>query len=1021
MKPASPAAMAWAVILNNLRDTAQSTRDSREARQSIRAADRYNAVDSPDNDISERPPSIKPFSSLQRRSSTGSDASQQSTLLEEISDTIAYAVVDGGDPVAFLAGNAVGKGSVFEVVTAIATEYCTPFGFEHDGRSGRNIRGALFDLIRASAEFVDYSPSLMTATLAVLTGSERFWENLDRPSALKGTEPAALFLQDKLLTHKLYLTSIAHFPYESLPFLELCRALAFANDGNDGGAPALWSLLEEVDTFTCPLPSKDFQSYRAAHMQEEADLIELTEDLNVLAGLVELGNFSSNRTGRTSRALTKAEDSSLLHTICSGTGGRLMNDKKPFVVAWNQPYSVLAYMGKLLQCASTAGDVDNNSSYFLSSDIVGEVIGLITNMLAAATKISSDTHGSTTALESAQTILGFFSAGMSRNHDAVSVILDVFEQELFKSRKTSEDFESMEILVYGVQYMSALLRVMPDRVWPFLGRSGLLDIGNNGGQMKTVVATQEMITGHYDFLLGCIRLFDSLVTDAITHAVSRKTPTKALSRFGSVQPTGAGISQRTMEKVLLSLTQIMIEVFEGTTKWRFVEQSDRMEINSRLNSVFTRILRCCFGVSNDSSRSQNLASALLPANDYIVDVFLSKSNTDVIVSPLLQILEEGTTTRITTLPVRGLQYWTKQVKAVLDLCNTLVRVNTLMQRSISYLGDQMFNAAPLLVKLYAVHEEYRLPVIELLDSLMRSSAAVSQQPPSLLGHLGHAASNHFLTVLSAFDQPLNDSRLSTAIWRFLSAIVSKRQQWFAIFVLTGTTPRDSFKEKAVSPAPTTGQSEPLLNVALDALSHIDKLDPRKALCMLEFVALAADFWPWVLGIMEKHGQFLKGISEYAAHIGSMASATREKSYKTSADYNSIQMASLVADILSMYIRHTQEMGNQKFAKGLVPHLTYLIKNAISAPSYNNSLHANLRRNFESKFPGWDITEFKRTTLVEVPLGDSYFYDLELAHEMLSYEPAWAGRKGDDGFAEEMRRANFNLSVVESQVVSLILH
>ena len=1016
LKPASPAVMAWAIMMNTLRDTALSTLESKELRQSLRAADRYSTADSSDTDGTERSPSGKAGSYLRRRSSNSSDTSQQPTILENIHDTIAFAIADGGDPIAFLADNAAGSGSVFEVVAAIATDYCTPFGFEHEGRSGQKMRSVLLNLIRASADFVDYAPLLLTATLAVLTGSERYWESIDRSTEASGSEPAGVFLQDKVLKHKLYFVSMLHFPYESLPFLELCRALAFANNGVNQVGPAMWTILEDADNFTCSLPSKDYQAYVATRMQEEADFIELTEDLNVSIA-PEQGSFSAHQSNGVPRGLKRVGQMSL-HRIPSATSGKVMNDSRPFIVAWHQSYSPLTYMGKVLYCASIAGDLKQISNPLMSADIVGEIIGLITNMLSTATKSSTDSKVHTNAMESAQFILGLTSEGMSRNQDVISVVFDIFEKELYKPRKSSEDFESLEILVQCIHFTFALLHVMPDRVWPFLGRSSLLGIGKAESQLKSVIATQEMIIGRYIFLLGCIRLYDSLITDAIIHMVSRKTPTKSLARFGSLNSLGAGISPTTMEAVLLNYTQTMIEVFESTTKWRFLGQEDRMEINFRLSSTFHRILKYYFSVNDGPNTSHKLTSPLAPAAEYIIDVFLSQLSHDVVVSPLIQILVEGTMTRTTTLPVRGLQYWTAQVKAALRLSSILIRVNRLLQRPFSQLEEQMFRATSTLAKVYAAHESYRLPTVELLDSLVRSAAETHQQPPSLLGHLGQDASSQFLDVISMFDQPLKDDDLSLAIWRLLSAVVSKRQQWFAIFILTGTSPKESFKDKANPAGSSTRQHEPILNVALDALSNIDKLEPHKALGMLEFVAHAADFWPWVLGTMEKHGHFLKSISEYAAHIGTMTAASREKTHRTSTDHNSIQIASLVADILSMYTHYTQQIGNQKFAKMLVPHLTYLIKNAISVPNYNISLHGNLRRNFESKFPGCELTAFKRTTLTRSALGESYFYDLELANEMLSHEAAWVGRKGNDGFAEEVRRANLNLSLVEAQIVSL---
>ncbi|KAK4693789.1 hypothetical protein P7C71_g3667, partial [Lecanoromycetidae sp. Uapishka_2] len=1013
LKTSSPAVLAWGILMQSLRECALITRESREVRQSLRAADKFGAPDSSDTDGAERSATSR-IGSLRRRSSTGSDTSQQSTLLEEIYDTVAIAGVDG-DPIAYLANNAVDHGKVFEILEAIAIEYCTPFGFEHGGRSGQKMRGVLLDLIRVCLDFIEYQPALITATLAVLTGSERFWDILDRSTEHDKADPAARFLKDNLLRQKLFLNAQLRFPYESWPYLQFCRALTFENNGREGAEPAMWAILEELDTFSCLMPA-EFYDYETVRTQEEIDYIRLTGDLTFNIGpSLEDSSSHMSVSNDVSRTFGHAIPTSKSHTIPRSTQGEIMNNAKPFVVAWRQEFSCLTYIGKVLQCASRSPELSPDlSNPSFSSEVIRNMISLITSLLLAATRGLSPEWTLTDAIELTQTMLGSLSDGLDRNQDVVSVIFDIFEKELYRPQKSSDDTDSMGTLIECLQFTYALLPLMPDRVWPFLGRSGLLGIGKDETQLSVIVTAHEIVLGRYEFLLGCIRLFDALLDDSVAHAVSRKAPSKSVTRFGNTQSLGAGVSQTTMERVLLNFTRIMIEVFESTMNWRFIVQEDRMEINFRLCSTFQKTLEFCFDVNDNPNLSQKLTSVLAPSAEYIINVFLSRSNNDVTVLPLLHILGEGIAISNTSLPTSCLQYRTSQVKAAVDLITVLIRVNRLLGNAQTHLEEQMFKATSMLAKVYAAQQSFKLPVVELFDALVRSAVATGQQPPSLLGHLGQETASHFLEVLSMLDQPLDNDILSSAIWRLLSAVVSNRQQWFAIFVLTGTTPRETFKDKTNPIESGTRRSEPILNIALDALSNLEKLDSQKALAMLEFVALAADFWPWVLATMEKHSNFLKAISEYAAHIGSTAAASREKSHKTSADYNSMQKASYVVDILSMYTHYTQQTGNQKFAKGLVPHLTYLIKNAIAAPSYNASLQANLRQNFELKFSGCILTDFKRTSFVKPLLGDSFYYHLGLANKMLAYEPAWVGRKGQ-GFAEELRRANSNLSVVEAQV------
>ncbi len=1006
----SPAVLAWGILMHTVRETALVTRETREIRQSLRAADKYGAADSSDTDAAERP-SGERLATLKRRSSTGSDTSQQSTILEEISDTIAIAGVDG-DPITYLASNAVQGNKVFEIIEAISVEYCTPYGFEHEGRPGQKMRSLLLDLIRLCPGFVDYSPVLLIATMAVLTGSERYWDTLDRSTDFKDS-PTSKFLRDDVLRPQFFLRASTRFPHESLPFLHFCRALTFDNNGKDGMEHAIWSILEGMDTFTCSVPM-DFTAYKPVRTQEESDHIELTDNLTFSIIPVP----ASPKSKRIPQIMAKNTSSFATHEVLSGTQGEIENDSKPFVVVWNQDFSGLVYIGKVLQCACTVADLRTYpSSLTFSPDVVGDIISLITYMLSSIVRGTSLGQISVDAALLAQTILGSASDGLDRNQDIVSVIFEIFEQELYQRRTTSDDVESIELLLQCIQFTYALLPLMPDRVWPFLGRSGLLGIGKDESQLTAVVATREMVSGRYDFLLGCIRLYDALIEDVVAHVVSRNAPSKAVTRFGNATTLGAGISQAAMQKVLLSFTRMMIEVFESTMNWRFIVQEDRMEINTFLCSTFQKVLQYSFDVNDNPDLSKKLVCVLIPSAEYIVDVFLSKSSNDVTVLPFLHILGEGIATPITTLPTRGLQYWTSQVRAVLNLTGVLVQVNRFLHLPPSHLENQMFNAASILAKVYVAHESYKRPVIEVFDALVRSAAATGQQPPSLLGHLGQGTANQYLDVLSMLDQPMNNDALASAIWRLLSAVVSKRQQWFAIFVLTGSTPRDTFKEKSDSAAMSSRRTEPILNIAMDALSNIEKLEPRKALCMLEFVELAVDFWPWVLNIMDGHSRFLKAISEYAAKIGQIAGTLRNNSSTISADYNRIQMASLIANILSMYTHHTLQSDSPKFARSLVNHLTYLIKNAISPPTYNASLHVNLRHNFNAKFPGCSLADFKRTTINRPQLGESFYYDLTLAQKMLAHEPAWTGKRGQ-GFAEEMKRANVNLSLVEAQIVSV---
>ena len=1005
LKVSSPVTLTWSIITQTTRELASAAREAKETRQSLRAADKYGAADSSDTDGGDRAfPKI--HSSLRRRSSGGSDTSLQMTLVEEVHDAISITEIDG-DSINYLALSAVQNDNVFEVLTTIATEYCTPFGFEHGAAMGGEMRKILLDLVGACVDFVQYTPALISATMAVLTGSERFWDLLDSPLGSFEHQPTSSFIRNPLLRYKILLRAASRFPYESLPFLQISRALGFQYTNSKGEAAPPWMNLEELDIFTCKIPN-GFDSLTPIREEEDGDYIKLTDNLSVVIGSRETDLLAP---WDTSRAYMHGLSAVI---IPSNTTGIIQSEAKPFIIGWNYSYQGLGYMGKILQSALAADGSPSASSSIISSAVVSEVIHLINTLLTSAIKDPTAGSNHSKILESAKSILGHASDGLGQNQDIISVILQLFENELYGVQQLRPDEISMELLTQCTQFMCVLLRLLPDRIWPFLGRSGLIGIGQDEPQFSYVIS-QEMMLGRYDFLLACVRLYAALVEDAIALSISRKAPAKALVRFGSSDASASGISRDTMQNVLLYLCRCMIDVLESISNWKFVVAADRMEINAHLCATLEKVLYHCFGIDDRRDTSQKLTGALAPSAEYIVNSFLSASENDFIVTPLLNIFSMATQVHRTTLPTNKDRFLSEQTIAALRLATILISVNSYLAKPASQLEKELFKSASILIRLYANFQSLRVPTIGLFDALLRSAGKADGQPPSLLGQLGQKESNCFLEMLSQLDQPLPSNDLSVAIWKLLSTIVSQRQQWFAMYVLTGKTPRESHKDKkGRAPGPEMTR-EPILMVALENLSAIDALESKKALVMLDFIAVSADFWPWVFTTLDSHPQFLKAISEYAARGSSAGASTHDRTRDGTPDYISVQIFSRIAKILAMYTRYTQQVNNQKFARGLVPHLNYLIKKAITAPSYNNSLHSNLRHNFEGKHPNCNLTDLKKSALQRPSIGDSFYYDMAFSSKVLAYDPAWLGRRGQ-GFAEEFRRANTNLSLVEAEIV-----
>ena len=1004
---ASLAVCTWGVLVQIQKEYAVSSQESKDLRQSQRAVDSFDALqaseaDNHDNGRDQR------RSSPHRRSSIGSDTSQHNTYFEDISQKLWETMNDGEDLVSFLAQSAVDHTRVFDIVTSLALNFCTPFGSDHFGKPGLKMRIMLLDLIRVTLDWVGYQPELLQATLAVLNDSETYWDILKRFREHPNAEPVSIFVNDEFLMRRIYNVALSRFPYETLPFIKLCKALATSRLPKDLENHPIQSLLEEMPSFTCVLYEDCYG------LGNDGDL-KLTKPLGMLPRSDSPAQRLLGMTNSKDLVLSNGRASVTTFNIPQGTPGQSLTENKPLVVLWRYQYSGLRYLGRLLQIARDQkilreGEEDNSMR-----EVVPEIIGLITAMLASVSGREPSNRLSWTTQDMARGILGEASNGLDRNEDIVSIIFAIFEQELYNRHTQISEEDPVNVLVVCIQFTHALLPILPNRVWPFLGSSGLLGLDGAESRLAAVVTSTELPLGRYSFLCGCIHLFDALIEDSISHELLRKTNGAAPKRFRKTETdkNGVGVTDISMKKILLSYERIMMEVFESNPNWRFNSLEEKIVVNTMICNSFDRILRCSFEVDDNLNLSEKLVGFLAPTTDHLVGVFLSKTTSDVSIQPLLTLFFDASLTPSSTLAAKGIRQWVTQTESAFHLATTLVKVSTYLERNPTPLENRFFEATPVLAKVYAAHVSYRLPVVQLLEALVRCAGRGELQPPSLLGHLGQGTAKLFLEILSMLDSPLEDEDLAIAIWRLSSTVVSNRQRWVAIYLLTGSTPRDTLKENDRRNSCGIHKRRPTLQIALDRLSNLEGQNATVAVSMLEFVSLSADYWPWVIGEILHHATFTSTIVEY---LGRQDSATSNVTSDDSKP-NRIKITSLILGILAMCVGHANQNGDQALAKKIIPQIRNLMKRAVAIPDYNTSLHSNLRRNFEAHFTGCTLSNFKRTKLERPLLGEDFYYDMSLATKMLSHNPAWSGKR-DQGFVKEFARANINLSVVDSQVVRL---
>lgn len=1002
---ASPAVFAWSIVLREAHTTAAVRKETRELGQNQKALDGIERQPTTDDDADYREVLNEPSS--RRRNSTSSEFSHETSFCDKVMDAVKGTELGDG-LVEFLATSSVNTCQVISILTRLAMTSAAL-----TTTTQRKIRLTILDCIRCTTSFLGYIPEVVGAILAAMTGNEQFWDLCETVPA--GDSPIRAFCMDDVLRQNILGMAISRYPYESLPFLRLIRVIASYQELSETeDSLMVFTWLGTLKSFTHEMPP-DFMMYKTIHEEENANNIQLMQTIPL---------FESCDTRRflyTERDLQEGPTFDKMSALGSreffllplSTTGRIITDSEPKVVVWWHELSGLKYLGKLLETAiATSNLQDAITRQAVDRDSLIEIVGLFATLLQAGHNMAR--QGERVPVHK---ILEEASNGLSPNRDIVGVIFSIFEEELQRIAEGSSS-QSLELLVNCVQFMSALMPILPGRIWPLLARSGLLDISGKGSSLTTILTNVELVSSRYDFLLSCVRLLETLVEDASTNAVVRKTKSRALTRLGAAPDPVTGVPNHVLSSVLLSFSRVVSEVFIAACNWKYVDINQRLMLSLLCSRVLERILHLAYCIDDLASPEARLTGSFAPAADYIIHNFLSSSSGHLRFQPFLRGLLDGLATPDSSLATHTSSIWLQHVKSVLELSTTLIRLSSLTGKTSTQLESQLYKATPLVVRLYAVHDAYQDPIVQLLDALVVNAATGDKEPPSLLGYLGEQTCKNFLAMLSDLGKPLDDGAHTISIWRLLTSVVSSRQQWFAIYLLTGKTPRASIGKLDTDNAATVA-TKPLLSVAFKTLEKIEDISPVLAIAMLEFVSRSQNFWPWAMNELFSNGNeaspFIVAISKHVSGFNPVTANMKLEECLRGA--HQARIAALVAEVLAMYLFHMRQLGqSDKSVAFVLEHIGYYQRCGVAVPSYNNSLNGNLTKNFETAFPGCTLQNFKRTDLEVRERGRNYYYDLELASTMLSANQAWSGRK-NDGLAEEFACANVNLTLVEAQVVS----
>ncbi|KAK2871796.1 hypothetical protein FQN49_002820 [Arthroderma sp. PD_2] len=963
---ASPAVFSWAVIMYSVGEIALAIKEDRELQQANHAVESFN-------------------NSTQFSAPSGLS---ELSIYEDVWEKAHHPEFDE-DFVRFLVSSAVDRCRLLELIFAISEQLRSIPGQGEENLVNQWGQLELLDLIRSGVQYLDYIPELVAAVLCIVSEPNEH-QSLDKaPKPDDAFDPRAVFLRDDILMEKIFRNAKSRFPYEAVNFLKFCRALSGCSLSNDDGLPIICQELESMATYTQAV-APGFQGYRSIREDENANYVTLIAPLD-------MKEVASTRRDvmQTSNELVLADESSVLPAV---NVGQVVSESKPAVIMWHHQYNCLGFLGKWLEQSTNSRGNENAPD----DEVAADIIGLLADLIDTAYAISKGNgHES-----SAKRILEMASDGLDRHADILSVIFDIFERSLQSASSASSSNRNLDLTMSCMHFISALTKVLPGRVWPALIRSSFLSTNGNGGMLDKIIFSVEASSGDLSFLLSSIRLFESVVDDAITHAALRRTTAKVTSSSYVVEYT-AGIPVRSMRTCLLSFVRAMVEIYNSGSGWKHNDIHQQIQINTSLAINFQKILYYVYGTDDTQDLDDKVTAVFSSSAKYLLNILRPALNESLPANPILRIILGGFEAHVPENMVHLSMHWNTLVVSTLDLAKTLIQVGWLTDAPVSALEKQLFSASPVLARLFVLDRRYQLPVATLLELLVsRASAYTEREPPSLLGHLGAESSCRFLDALAKFDQPFGSDDVKIAIWKLVTSVITKRQQWLAVFLLTGCSPRESLKADSEKGAASM-KSKPFLEASLDLLSSISSISPQIAVAALHFIAKAQENWPWVTPELHKHPNFFAVVTKYVTELN----INKLPPYKKCMN---IRIAALVVDICTVYLHSAKEARDGSFFKTLIPLVSWLSENAVEVDGYNASLHVNLKRNFEMKYRESKISNIKRTALVQPEFGEEYYYDVPMGNKLFGYDFAWVGKR-DQGFVEEVKRANLNLSLVEAQM------
>ena len=947
---ASLAVLVWGLILLEIRTLATTAKEAREARLVHKGIEK------------------SPYDFSGRRLSSSSTASLQTTIYEDVlSEVMATNTVD--DPVDYMLNCATQGATVFDQFTKI----CSLVSDESSILASIQLQ-LLQEWVRAIRPSLGYSPELLSAQLTILGPPPP-----SPATSLPAFNPVANFLGDDLLRQDFLDVAASRFPYESLPLLRLCRSLSrFATTDADG-TNYITFRLQQLYSFTQAAVG-GFASYNTYREDENANLVQLDYAVGML-------DFEPNR------LLTASPSEQYLNMIPAHTIGEVIKETMPPVVRWQYTYSGLSVLGKWLEMHLSGTLSEALSPFETPDEVAAEIMGLIAALLEMTHSNAKGRLGESATQDLCNVILEDLGSVLEPERNIISCISDLMEHQLQSSSRSG-----YETLVACIDFFTTYCRIQPQQAWSVLIQSSAFGAKGTRRSLPALISGIEVPSQDFRLLESCSRLYGSVIDLLLVVSFNSEDQGQTLKDLQNGRRTA---SQRFNGAALLAYSETMFAGFESMTTWVFSSMQQKARITSNLSAAFSKLLYYAFGTGEAFGTVTSLSACLVPAATFVAQMLQQVDATSTGTGPLMPFLVSAV-----------LEHDPKDVfasngapsyKFLLSLANILVGYTQATSDGSEKVPHDLFNLLPIIVRLPLTAEALWYDCHSLLSSLLRRPA------PSLLGHLGSASCVSFLDCLRHISQSSMDPTRDCRMWDLLSGLVTVDQQWFAVVLITGSPPGREQKDGQTTKLKTQGK--PMLEIALDLLTDINRLDAKVPAGLLNFVGEAQQNWLSVTDSIASRADLFPHLIKWVS-----SKDTYSISGVDQAIHNKV--ATGVTDLAVIYLHRLMALKNEKVFATFIPLLQWLTANAVEVAAYNTSLHANLKKNFAMKYSGLDVTSIKRSGLLDVPYGDDYFYDVDFAGKFLSNDPFWKNARGQQTFLAEFQRANINLSVVGSELTLL---